>query len=109
MTKTLESKLNEFFIEHDIENKEVKEALQKVCNATCEIAFFYDLMDEAERNGQEYSYDVDFTAILDRYVYIFLGDNAVSHVEQIFGLDGSWGADIFYISDDFQGLVVSVM
>lgn len=107
MAKTLESKLIEFFIEHDIENEEVKTALRKVFDTTCETAFLYELMEEAERNGQEYSYDVDFTAILDRYVYIFLGDNAVSHVEQIFGLDGSWGADIFYISDDFQGLVIS--
>lgn len=107
MAKTLESKLNEFFIEHDIENEEVKTALRKVFDTTCETAFLYELMEEAESNDQEYCYDVDFTALLDSYVYIFLGKNAVNHIEQIFGLDGSWGTDIFYISDDFQGLVVS--
>lgn len=107
MTKTLESKLNEFFTEHDIENEEVKTALRKVFDTTCETAFLYAMMEVAESNDQEYCYDVDFTALLDSYVYIFLGKNAVSHIEQIFGLDGSWGTDIFYISDDFQGLVIS--
>lgn len=107
MTKTLESKLNEFFIEHDIENEEVKAALRKVFDTTCETAFLYELMEEAESNDQEYFYDVDFTAVLENYVHIFKGVNAVSHIEQIFGLDGSWGTDIFYISDDFQGLVIS--
>lgn len=104
MTKTLESKLNEFFIEHDIEKEEVKAALRKVFDTTCETAFLYELMEEAESNDQEYCYDVDFTALLDNYVYIFLGKNAVNHIEQIFGY---YGTDIFYISDDFQGLVVS--
>ncbi|QBZ69489.1 hypothetical protein [Enterococcus phage vB_EfaS_Ef7.1] len=104
MTKTLESKLNEFFIEHDIENEEVKTALRKVFDTTCETAFLYELMEEAESNDQEYCYDVNFTALLDSYVYIFLGKNAVNHIEQIFGY---YGTDIFYISDDFQGLVVS--
>lgn len=104
MTKTLESKLNEFFIEHDIENEEVKAALRKVFDTTCETAFLYAMMEVAESNDQEYCYDVDFTAILENYVYIFLGKNAVNHIEQIFG---DYGTDIFYISDDFQGLVVS--
>lgn len=44
MAKTLESKLNEFFIEHDIENEEVKTALRKVFDTTCETAFLYELM-----------------------------------------------------------------
>lgn len=104
MAKTLEGKLNEFFIEHDIENEEVKAALRKVFDTTCETAFLYELMEEAESNDQEYCYDVDFTALLDSYVYIFLGKNAVNHIEQIFGY---YGTDIFYISDDFQGLVIS--
>lgn len=104
MTKTLESKLNEFFIEHDIENEEVKTALRKFFDTTCETAFLYAMMEVAESNDQEYCYDVDFTAILENYVYIFLGKNAVNLIEQIFG---DYGTDIFYISDDFQGLVVS--
>lgn len=104
MTKTLESKLNEFFIEHDIENKEVKATLRKVFDTTCETAFLYAMMEEAESIDQEYCYDVDFTAILENYVHIFKGVNAVSFIEQLFGM---YGEVIFYISDDFQGLVVS--
>lgn len=104
MTKTLESKLNEFFIEHDIENEEVKAALRKVFDTTCETAFLYAMMEEAESIDQEYCYDVDFTAILENYVHIFKGVNAVSFIEQLFGM---YGEDIFYISNDFQGLVIS--
>lgn len=106
MTKTLESKLNEFFIEHDIENEEVKTALRKVFDTTCKTDFLYELMEEAESNDQEYFYDVDFTAVLEKYVHIFKGVNAVFHIEQIFGLNGGWGMDLFYISDDLQGLVI---
>lgn len=104
MEKTLESKLIEFFIEHDIENEEVKTALRKVFDTTCETAFLYELMEEAESNDQEYCYDIDFTALLENYVHIFKGVNAVSFIEQLFGM---YGEDIFYISDDFQGLVIS--
>lgn len=106
MTKTLESKLNEFFIEHDIENEEVKAALLKVFETTCETAFLYELLEEAKGNEQEYFYDVDFTVVLENYVNIFKGVNAVSHIEEIFGLNGGWGMDLFYISDDLQGLVI---
>ena len=104
MTKTLESKLNEFFIEHDIENEEVKAALRKVFNTTCEVPFLHAMIQEAEDLDKEYFYDVNFTALLESYVHVFKGVNAVSFIEQLFGMYGEY---IFYISDDFQGLVIS--
>ena len=103
MTKTLESKLNEFFIEHDIENEEVKTALRKVFDTTCETAFLYAMMEEAENLDQEYFYDVDFTALLENYVHIFKGVSAVSHIGQLFRM---YGMNTFYVSDDLQGLVI---
>ncbi|UOX39244.1 hypothetical protein [Enterococcus phage 47] len=106
MTKTLESKLNEFFIEHDIENEEVKTALRKVLDTTCETAFLYAMMEEAESLDKEYFYDVNFTALLENYVHIFKGVSAVSHIGQLFGM---YSMNTFYVSNDFQGLIVSEM
>lgn len=106
MTKTLESKLNEFFIDNDIENEEVKEALRKTFNTTCEVPFLHAMIEEAENLDKEYFYDVNFTALLESYVHVFKGVSAVSHIGQLFGM---YGMNTFYVSNDFQGLIVSEM
>lgn len=103
MEKTLESKLDEFFIEHDIENEEVKTALRKVFDTTCEVPFLHAMIEEAESLDKEYFYDVNFTALLENYVHVFKGVSAVSHIGQLFGM---YGMNTFYVSDDLQGLVI---